>query len=128
LKIINLTPHAINLVLGSVSIHLPSEGEARVTSAMQSMPPICAEDWRYVMIPTEQTQYVHVTGLPAPTAGVAYIVSLVAVEGACRAMRSLHDLFSPGRQIRDADGKVTGCASLVRHGWIPAVARSGGVP
>jgi hypothetical protein len=127
MKIINLTPHAINLVLGSVSIHLPSEGEARVTSALRSTPSICAEDWGYVLIPTEQTQYAHVTGLPAPSASVAYIVSLVVVEGACRAMRSLHDLFTPGRLIRDADGKVTGCASLVRHGWIPAVTRYGGV-
>ena len=92
------------------------------------MPPICAEDWGHIMIPTEQTQYVHVTGLPAPAVSVAYIVSRVTVEGARRAMRSLHDLFSPGRLIRDADGKITGCASLVRHGWIPAVARSGGVP
>jgi len=122
MRLINLTPHTINLVLGPVSLTLPSEGEARVSTVSQPRPPLCVQAWgdlevttERLQVPTERLQYTHVVGLPGPMDGVRYVVSLVAVDGARRAGRTLHDLFSPGRLIRDEAGRVTGCASLVRH-------------
>jgi hypothetical protein len=115
MKLINLTPHAINIVLGPVSIALPSDGEARVDTATESRPPVCSQAWGDIEIPTERVHYAGITGLPDPLDGVGYVVSLVVVDAARRSGRYLLDLFSPGQLVRDERGVIIGCRSLARH-------------
>lgn len=58
------------------------------------------------------TRYGEVDGLPAPRAGVTYIVSRVVAEAA----REREDLLVPGGLVRDGSGRVLGCLYLTRLG------------
>lgn len=42
------------------------------------------------------------------------VVSLVTAQAAAASSRRAYDLLTPGQQIRDAQGRVIGCASLAR--------------
>jgi len=109
----NLTPHTLNVraLNGTVIAIAPdSRGVARVV---------------YDRLPPEQTTIGghevqisvagsprEIVGLPEPEEGVILIVAK-AVSDAAPAGRG--DLMSPGRLLRDADGKVIGCDGLTRR-------------
>jgi len=109
----NLTPHALNVrAQDGVTVVLPPDpaGAARVI---------------YDRLPPEQTNIAgheiavsvagsprEIIGLPEPEEDVVLIVAK-AVADAAPAGRG--DLMSPGRLLRDADGKVTGCDGLTRR-------------
>lgn len=109
----NLTPHALNVrTLDGSTIVLPPDarGVARVV---------------YDRLPPEQTNIAghevqisvaggprEIVGLPEPEEDVILIVAK-AVSDAVPAGRG--DLMSPGRLIRDAEGKVIGCDGLTRR-------------
>lgn len=110
---LNLTPHAlyVKTVDGEyITIPPDAEGPARVI---------------YDRLPPEQTTIQgheisvavagsprEIIGLPEPEEGVVLIVAK-AVGDAAPASRG--DLMSPGRLLRDEDGKVIGCDGLTRR-------------
>ena len=109
----NLTPHALSIkVLDGATVVIPPDerGAARVV---------------YDRLPPEQTNIAghevqisvagsprEIVGLPEPEEDVILIVAK-AVADAAPAGRG--DLMSPGRLLRDAEGRVIGCDGLTRR-------------
>ncbi len=61
-----------------------------------------------VGVPTFDTQFGEVRGLPDPEEGKMYVVSLPVRQ----ALPERHDLASPGELIRDEAGRPVGCKGL----------------
>lgn len=110
-NVINLTPHTINLVAedGTQLLSLESQGVARVASTTEVVGYLQVGG---VAVPRTHTVYGTVEGLPAPTPGTVYIVSGMIISAL--ASQGIHrdDLFTPGLQVRDEQGRVIGCRSL----------------
>lgn len=110
---VNLTPHALNVrtLDGSTSVLPPSpDGVARVV--YDRLPPEQATlNGHEVQIAVAGSPR-EIIGLPDPEPHTIYIVAK-AVADAAPASRG--DLMSPGRLLRDAEGKVIGCDGLTRR-------------
>lgn len=103
MKLINLTPHALNIVAADGSVvDIQSSGNvARVASSSAVVATINGIN---VTAPT----WGEVTGLPAAQEGVVLIVSrMVKDRVANRA-----DVMVPGAPVRDAEGKIIGASGL----------------
>lgn len=102
MQIINLTPHDVTFVNdeGKPIMTIPSSGVTRVASTTA----IVSE---FNGIPVTETTFGQVEGLPEERPGVVYIVSRMVATAAKR-----NDLYVPGMQVRDAEGRVIGCKSL----------------
>jgi hypothetical protein len=101
--IVNLTPHTVVLSLNDTTVTFPPSGSvARCRE-------ITHREGTHDYVPLVRVKYGPVEGLPAPVGGTLYIVS----ELVRMAMPHRLDLASPGEQVRDSEGKVTGCKSLV---------------
>lgn len=106
MELVNCTPHAITFVDGAGKIihTIPASGVVpRVSTAVSVVGDIDG-------IPDEITTYGEAEGLPDPAPGTVYIVSALVAQAA----RGREDLRVPGRQVRDANGRVIGCMSLSR--------------
>lgn len=114
IKIINLTPHAVNLkpVNGGEVVVEPSGTMARCSSERKIIGEI--EVAEGVKIPLTQVVLGEVSGLPAPEEGTIYIVSLHVANRVARGGRTM-DILVPDESIRDADGKIVGCRALARQ-------------
>lgn len=99
--IINLTPDTLN-VLGRVIS--PSGMVARVSEVS-----VHARDHAGVRL--EYSWPGEVIDLPAPCPGTLYIVS----DTVRTAVPHRSDVASPGKLVRDDEGRVLGCASLVMN-------------
>lgn len=102
-KIINLTPHDINIITESYKpvATFKSEGIARVgTESVQT--------GEVNGIPVFSTEFGEVIGLPEPQERTVFIVSLITRQ-ACPGRK---DLLIPSHLIRDEDGKIIGCVGL----------------
>ncbi len=108
MKIINLTPHALNIHTDCNGvINLPPSGDvARVSMSSKPNGFLPCND-SSVGIPLFKTSYGEVNGLPDPVDGIAYVVSGMVSASVSRA-----DVFSPGDLIRDESGKPVGCKGL----------------
>ena len=97
-EIINLTPHAINVIgVGEI----PASGlVARVS--MKTEP-----DAVIAGFPTSYTEYGEVENLPE-IEGVSFVVSKM-IRDACP---DRADLFYPAELVRDTEGNIIGCKSL----------------
>jgi hypothetical protein len=107
MKIINLTPHTVNIV-GEGACDLPPAPpgtEARVSSTT-------TEVRRVNGIPCSAVAYGEVQGLPEPEEGTIYVVSAMVRS----AVPSRTDVASPGEQIRDEKGRPCGCRGLIVNG------------
>lgn len=104
MSIINLTPHVINV--GSLAI-APEGAIARVTSTTKVVEVIVIDG---VEVEVVETLFGEVQGLPEYSEGTYIIVSALVRLAA----KGRTDLLSPGEQIRNAAGQVTGCKNLTR--------------
>lgn len=102
-KVVNLTPHSINIVdaEGVLIRELPSEGLARVSSVST---PVGVVD----EIPVIKQEFGEIEGLPAPEEGVYYVVSAMIGTAA----KNRQDLLGPADFVRDQEGRILGCKSL----------------
>lgn len=106
MELINLTPHAINVVCGITTRTIPASGTiARVSTESVLVGEING-------LPIYQTKYGELEGLPEPKVDTMYIVSAMAAAAAKAAGRD--DILSPGELIRDEAGQPIGCRGLVR--------------
>lgn len=100
-SIINLTPHAITIVMESGNIVVPPSGvvarrsENTVTIGMVEGIPIVKKVFGVV------------ENLPDPVEGIIYITSALVGAEVKRA-----DVMSPGDPVRDEHGRVIGCKTL----------------
>jgi hypothetical protein len=104
-NLVNLTPHSVTIHApnGAVVTLPPSEGIARVATEATQVGTVDG-------FPVYREEYGEVTGLPEPQEGTHYIVS--ALVRAASPDRG--DLLSPGRLVRDDQGRVIGCEGFVR--------------
>ena len=116
MKIINLTPHVINVHTPSGVISFPASGSvARVETKQALLKNLPGG------IPVFIQEYGEVTGLPEDDPSddgtetghfeTYYLVSAL-VRAACP---SRFDLLSPGELVRDEEGNPVGCKGLVQN-------------
>lgn len=116
MRFINLTPHALNVkaVSGTFVTILPdADGPARVI--YDRLPPEQVRAGNFdVFEVTVAGSPREIVGLPDydPEAGIVYVVAKAVADAA---PRHREDLMSPGRLIRDEDGRVIGCDGLTRR-------------
>lgn len=124
-QLINLTPHTINIYYGEdvgyncqlihpntqpAIVLKPSGIVARVRSSYTQAAPIKVQG---VVVPTKVGSLMPtVDGLPAPREGVMYVVSGMLDSF----VYGRDDLVAPHSLVRDAEGRVIGCAQLLRLG------------
>jgi hypothetical protein len=111
MKLVNLTPHAINLVNdaiddGTVTIK-PSGTIARVAVTRQQIGTIDLCD---VIFPINQNVFGDVTDLPDPQTDTLYIVSAI-VANACP---NRTDLVIVDNAVRNDAGQIIGARALAR--------------
>ena len=110
-NVINLTPHTINLVAedGTQLLSLESQGVARVASTTEVVGFLQVGG---VAVPQTHTTFGEVEGLPEQEPGVGYIVSNMIISALAQQGIHRDDLFTPGLQVRDEQGRVIGCRSF----------------
>jgi hypothetical protein len=113
-KLINLTPHAVHIhqTNNRSGMEIPSSGSARVVSndAVSEF----NKEIGFTVASYPDTGIVE--GLPDPTPGVAYIVSLIVLG--YPSVKGRTDVFSPGTgpkdgAIRSDKGQVVGVTRLI---------------
>ena len=105
MKILNLTPHTITLVLADETKEIQPYGTiARVSTQT------VIEGYIDNLIPITKTVFGEVENLPEPEEGTIYIVSSLVAQ------RCSHrkDVFIPNESVRDEQGRIIGCKSLGR--------------
>lgn len=107
MKIVNLTPHTVNVVAttGEEIATFPSEGVVRVASHEEVVGVLNG-------IPETATTYGEVEGLPAQSNDTIYIVSRLVLAALEKQGITRTDLRVPGLQVRNEAGQVIGCKSL----------------
>lgn len=103
-KIVNLTPHTVNILAedGTIKAEYPSEGNARAFQIAEHAGEL--EGIELVTMKFGETQ-----NLPAPQEGVYYIVSAITANAAKAEGRGADDLVITADPVRDADGRIIGC-------------------
>lgn len=104
MQLVNLTPHPLTLFRldGSTVTVSPSGTVARVSQTSDQVGTVNG-------VALVRSQFGEVIDLPAPQDGVIYIVSAL-VRGA---VPDRGDLASPGDLVRNDQGAVVGCRSLI---------------
>ena len=110
MKVVNLTPHTINLQTdeGQVVEIPPSGIVARVEEKTETIGKIQVGDGN---IPVIRKTLGRVENLPEPREDTIYIVSLIVAQ-ALAGTRS--DVYVIGESIRDKEGRVIGARSLAQ--------------
>jgi hypothetical protein len=104
----NLTPHALNLIVGEKTVVVAPSGLApRVTMTPTADGTVTVDG---IEIPIVRTVAGEVTDLPAQEQGVLLVVSRVVAEAA----RGRTDLVVPDDLVRDAKGQILGARRLAR--------------
>jgi hypothetical protein len=110
MKLINLTPHEITLILEGGEFHiLPSGMVARCITNRVTVGEINVDEG--LKIPINRTEFGKVENLPKPEKGVCYIVSAIVAQ-AMAGKRD--DLFIPDDAVRDEQGKIIGARALAK--------------
>lgn len=109
MKIINMTPHALNIIdgNGAVALTIPSSGVARAAQKREHIADLTVDG---VSIPVSKSTYGAVEDLPAPVDGVIYVVSALTAQ----ACPDRADVFITDDPVRDEAGRIIGCRGLAR--------------
>ena len=110
-KLVNLTPHELNIHTGLGVLNLPSSGIARCDIHREAVATLFVDGLPIVVnrsvigsLPFGSVP------VPEPEADTIYIVSAIVMESP--SMRHRRDVMAPGEAIRNADGVVIGCRGL----------------
>ena len=108
MKILNLTPHNVVIVIDEITnIVIPSDGIARVSETKTIAPSIDVDG---ITVETFVSAFGEVENLPPKEEGVMIIVSALVASAA----KGRDDLLVPGELVRDDGGNIVGCKSLRR--------------
>ncbi len=106
MKIVNLTPHDINIIgeIGEVVQTFPASGElARCSVSREQVDAINS-------VPVNRTVFGEVTGLPEQQEGVVYVVSALVAQ----AVDGRDDVVIPDDAVRDEQGRIVGCRAFAK--------------
>ena len=106
MKIINCTPHPINLISQDGTITSLPKGEVvpRLTQSTKQVDIVNG-------ISITETTFGGTTDLPDYQEGTVLIVSRMILE----ANKDRNDLLVPNELVRDESGNIAGCKSLARN-------------
>lgn len=108
MRLVNLTPHPVTLLVGDRTLMIPPEPTPARCSETRSVVGTVEVDG--LEVPVTRVGFGQVQGLPAPREGVLYVVSRMVAE----ACRDRADLVIPDDLVRDAEGRIIGARSLAR--------------
>lgn len=108
MKLINVTPHRIDLIIEHHSIIIPPSGIiARCSVETAPQQPITSSfDGIDFDVPFSKSSLGDIVGLPAPQEGVLYISSVVVAQK-CKEI-GRNDVIVP-EVLRDQSGNIYGC-------------------
>lgn len=108
-RIINLTPHAINIVDkdGNKIVDLPSEGEARAVQKNVNFGHLGD-------VPLVKAEFGEPIGLPEPAENTFYVVSAITANAAKAAGRTTDDLLITVETVRNEKNQIIGCKALAK--------------
>ena len=108
IKVVNCTPHDINLVTKSGNITFPRSGIIpRLKEVQQKINSVNSNG---IEIDIMEKSFLEPEGLPEQKEGTIYIVSAL-VAGA---VKDRDDIFIPNDTVRDDQGRIIGCRNLAR--------------
>ena len=108
IKVINCTPHDVNIITENGSITFPKSGIIpRLTESQKKINSINSNG---IEIDIMAKSFLEPEGLPEPQEGTIFIVSAL-VAGA---VKNRNDLFIPNDTIRDDQGRIVGCKNLAK--------------
>ena len=108
MKIINCTPHDVNIITESGNITFPRSGVIpRLTEQQVKINSINSNG---IEIDIMKKSFLEPEGLPEPKEGTIFIVSAL-VAGA---VKDRDDLVVPNDTIRDGEGRIVGCKNLAK--------------
>lgn len=107
MRIINLTPHTINIVdeAGNKIVDLPSEGEARAVQKNVNFGHLGD-------VPLVRVEFGEPIGLPEPAENTFYVVSAITANAAKAAGRTTGDLLLTAETVRNEKNQIIGCKAL----------------
>jgi len=107
MRIINLTPHTINIVdeAGNKIVDLPSEGEARAVQKNVNFGHLGD-------VPLVRAEFGEPIGLPEPAENTFYVVSAITANAAKVAGRTTDDLLLTAETVRNEKNQIIGCKAL----------------
>jgi hypothetical protein len=109
MKIVNLTPHALNLMpagpTGPVVTIPPSGQVARCAVDRVQVDTVTVDG---VSVPVNQTRFGAVSDLPDPQPGTVYVVSALVAQAATERQ----DVFIVDDVVRDDQGRIIGARAL----------------
>ena len=109
MNIVNLTPHALNLMpagpTGPVVTIPPSGLVARCAVDRVQVDTVTVDG---IVIPVNRTQFGAVTGLPDPQPDTIFVVSALVAQ----AVPDRQDVFITDDAVRDDQGRIIGCRAL----------------
>jgi len=114
MKIINLTPHTIKVMVGENVIEFPASGTiARCQTIEVDEEPV-------LDLPVVSQRFGAIEGLPEPQKDTIYLVSMVVGQAVANgAYSARYDVYgpntSPSSVIRDDKGQISAVRSLVRY-------------
>ena len=111
MNIVNLTPHALNLMPqgpdGPVVTIPPSGQVARCVVSRVQVDTVTADG---IIVPVNQTRFGEVFDLPDPQPDTIYVVSALAAQ----AVPDRQDVFIVDDTVRDDQGRIIGAKALAR--------------
>lgn len=116
MKIVNLTPHTVNVLDDTdQTIAIPTSGSARVATKAISAGTVSLGNHVFTVV---ETTYGQIEGLPQPEEGTIYIVSFLVLsalraQGIDRADVVVPDT-GPESVIRDSEGKILSVRRFTR--------------
>ena len=109
MKLVNLTPHALNLMPGGPdgpTVTIPPSGQvARCATSRVQVDTITVDG---VTIPVNRTRFGQVSDLPDPQPDTIYIVSSLVAQ----AVPDRQDVFIVDDAVRDDQGRIIGARAL----------------
>ena len=102
MEIVNLTPHAITVLIGDKTVEFPSMGIARAEQELVQTDSING-------IPLFQITFGAPVDLPEPQEDSYYVVSAITAQSAQKAGGITSDLLLPAKLVRDESGQIVGC-------------------
>lgn len=110
MKIVNLTPHAVNIVAADGTPLITIDPSGTVARLDTNVDIIGTVDVGNVSIPVQTTKFGPVSGLPNPKDGTVYVVSSLVAQR----VPDRNDVYVPTDTVRDANGRIVGCRALGR--------------
>jgi hypothetical protein len=109
LKVVNLTPHALNLMPGGPdgpTVTIPPSGQvARCAVDRVQVDTVTVDG---ISVPVNQTQFGSVSNLPDPQPDTIFVVSALVAQAA----PDRQDVFIVDDAVRDDQGRIIGAKAL----------------